>query len=225
MFLLPSRGTLFPHPLAVEGDIVGVTKSLNVERLQSAYLHGIFPWYNEGEPVLWWFPKPRAVLFPSKLRVHKSMRNVLNRRPWRVSWDRAFAEVIRHCAVVPRKGQRGTWITEEIQAGYIQLHHLGWAHSVEVWEGDALVGGLYGVLVGRVFFGESMFSLRSNASKYALIHMVRHLERRGLILIDVQQDTAHLRSLGAEVISAERFHHFMRQNRRYWLRYGSISFE
>jgi len=152
MVLLPSRGTLFPHPLAVEGHIVAMSRSLDIERLKSAYLHGIFPWYNEREPVLWWFPKPRAVLFPSSLRVHKSMRSLINRRPWSISWDRAFKEVIRNCAEVPRKGQRGTWITPQMQARYIELHQLGWAHSVEVWEGDVLVGGLYGVLVGRVFF-------------------------------------------------------------------------
>ncbi len=222
MYWLEDNGAIFPHPLLEPEPVIGITEGITTRRLKSAYSFGIFPWYSEGEPVLWWFPKERCVLRPDRLKIHKSMRNILNRKPFEVTFNQSFREVILACSRVPRKGQDGTWITEDIIDAYIRLHRQGWAHSVEVWQDGTLAGGLYGVLVGRVFCGESMFSLVSNASKYALIHLVHHLEPHGLQWIDAQQDTPHLRSLGAEIISAEAFFDIMKVNRKWQLKHGNL---
>ncbi len=222
MIWLEDESGLFPHPLSVEDEVIALTNGLSTKRLFSAYSHGIFPWYSEGQPVLWWFPKVRAVLYPDKLKIHKSMRSILLHPPFHISFNRNFEGVIQACSRIPRKDQDGTWITAEMVKSYIELHQQGWAHSVEVWQDDRLVGGLYGVLVGRVFYGESMFSTVSNASKFALIHLVQHLVPKGLQLIDVQQDTAHLRSMGAEVIPGETFYNLMRLNQKWYLSHGHI---
>ena len=183
--------------LAVGGD-------LRVERLLAAYRHGIFPWYNDDQPILWWSPDPRAVLFPERLKVSRSLGKTLRKHPFRVTADQAFAEVMAACGG-PRRGANGTWITPAIKQAYGRLHELGIAHSVESWRGDELVGGLYGVAIGRVFFGESMFSRETDASKVAFVYLVRQLQRWGYELIDCQVRTEHLVSLGAETIPRAEF--------------------
>ena len=184
--------------LAVGGDLAP-------ERILEAYRHGIFPWFSDDQPILWWSPDPRAVLFPEKLKVSRSLRKTLRRGTFRVSFDTAFTAVIRTCAETPRRGQGGTWITTEMQRAYIRLHQLGYAHSAESWDGDELVGGLYGMRIGNVFFGESMFSRRSDASKTAFVHLVRRMEQEGVLMIDCQVTTDHLLSLGAEEIPRAQF--------------------
>jgi leucyl/phenylalanyl-tRNA--protein transferase len=175
------------------------------ERLLAAYRRGIFPWYSAGEPILWWSPDPRMVLFPAELKIGVSFARVLRNRPYEVRLDTAFAQVVAACAEAPRKGQRGTWITAEMQSAYRRLFELGHAHSVETWVDGELAGGLYGVALGRAFYGESMFSRRRDASKIALAHLCVHLQRRGFGIIDCQMETAHLRSLGARPIPRREF--------------------
>lgn len=173
----------------------------------SAYYRGIFPWYDESQPVLWWCPDPRMVLFPKKLKVSKSMRSLLHKKAFQVTYNQDFEAVIENCAEIPRKGQHGTWITPEMKQAYIELRRLGFAVSVEVWQEGDLVGGLYGVYLRekKVFCGESMFTRVSNASKYGFITLVRKLAESGVELIDCQVYTAHLESLGAEEIPREDF--------------------
>lgn len=196
----------FPHPEYTDpSGILAVGGDLRPERLLLAYELGIFPWFNAEEPPMWWSPDPRMVLYPEKLKVSKSMRSLFKKDAFRVTADQAFEEVIRQCGSVPRPGQDGTWITPEIIYGYTELHRQGFAHSVEVWEGNALAGGLYGVSLGRAFFGESMFSKASNASKYGFISLVRRLADEGFELIDCQVYTDHLARLGAEEIPREVF--------------------
>ncbi|HHC72240.1 MAG TPA: leucyl/phenylalanyl-tRNA--protein transferase [Thiotrichales bacterium] len=184
--------------LAVGGD-------LSPRRVLAAYRRGIFPWYSQGQPILWWSPDPRAVLFPERLHISRSLRKRLRRRSYRVTLDLAFEAVIEACAAVPRPGQEGTWITSEMAEAYLRLHRLGYAHSVETWQAGRLVGGLYGVAMGRIFFGESMFSRETDASKVAFAHLVRHLRRYDYRLIDCQVETSHLLSLGAGNIPRDRF--------------------
>jgi leucyl/phenylalanyl-tRNA--protein transferase len=188
------------HPnglLAAGGD-------LSPERLLAAYRRGIFPWYSPGDPILWWCPDPRAVLFPGELHIGRTLRRTLRKRPYEVRADTAFAAVIARCSA-PRPGQRGTWITDEMQQAYIRLHELGVAHSVESWRDGELVGGLYGVALGRMFFGESMFSLASDASKVAFVHLVRQLVAWEFPLIDCQMRTDLLASFGARDIPRAQF--------------------
>lgn len=179
--------------LAAGGD-------LSTERLIKAYQNGIFPWYSEGEPILWWSPNPRFVLYPEQLKVSKSLAKNVRNSGLRISIDTAFAEVISNCAALPRKDQPGTWITEEMQQAYINMHKLGHAHSVECWQDNELVGGLYGFSSGQVFCGESMFSKQSNVSKIALVHLCRFIHHHGFKLIDSQVYTEHLERLGARMI-------------------------
>lgn len=187
--------------LAAGGD-------LSAERLLYAYRLGIFPWYSPGEPLLWWSPDPRTVLFPNEVKISRSLRRTLKSAGYEIRLDSAFAEVVAACAA-PREYGAGTWISDEMQTAYRRLHQLGYAHSVETWvelEGQStLVGGLYGVAIGRVFYGESMFSRVSNASKIALAHLCRLLERRGFVVIDCQMNTVHLASLGAREIPRQEF--------------------
>jgi leucyl/phenylalanyl-tRNA---protein transferase len=184
--------------LAVGGD-------LHPLRLLSAYRQGIFPWYEEGQPVLWWSPDPRAVLFIREFRLRRSLRKRLRNARLRVTVDQAFESVMRACAL-PRPGQPGTWITPDMLKAYTTLHSMGWAHSVEVWGSDGeLVGGLYGLALGQVFFGESMFSLRPDASKIGLATLACQLQRWGFEMIDCQQTTQHLVSLGAREIPRAMF--------------------
>ena len=183
--------------LAVGGD-------LSTARILAAYRHGIFPWFNQGEPILWWSPDPRMVLVPSAFKVSHSLKKILHSGQFKVSFDRAFTEVMWACAE-PRDGQAGTWIQPEMVAAYSELHRLGYAHSVETWLDDELVGGLYGVSIGKMFFGESMFSRRSNASKVALARLSQQLVRWEFGLIDCQMVTPHLASLGAEAVPRAEF--------------------
>lgn len=184
--------------------LLAVGGCLSQSRLLNAYRHGIFPWYNPGEPILWWSPDPRLVLLPDKLVISRSLRKTLRKNVFTVTFDQAFDQVIAACAD-PRKDVAGTWITAEINAAYKQLHQTGFAHSVEAWLGDELVGGLYGVALGQVFFGESMFHTRTDASKAAFATLVQQLKSWGYQLIDCQVHTRHLESFGAEEISRSYF--------------------
>lgn len=196
----------FPPVEKSESDgLLAVGGDLSPERLLMAYSSGIFPWYNDDEPILWWSPNPRMVLFPAELKVSKSMKQVLRRDKFTVTFDTAFEQVINACATVYRDGQWDTWIVPDMIAAYTQMHKLGHAHSVEVWREDKLVGGLYGIAIGKVFCGESMFSLESNASKTGFITLVQWLQAKGFGLIDCQVHTPHLESLGAKEIPRERF--------------------
>ncbi len=186
--------------LAMGGD-------LSVERLLDAYNLGIFPWYDASEPILWWSPDPRMVLFPENLKVSKSMRQLIKKEVFQVTYNQDFMAVIENCAVIKRDGQNGTWITQQIKDAYLKLHHLGIVQSVEVWQNDELVGGLYGIYLKekKVFCGESMFAKVSNASKYGFIRYVRKLKAEGVSLIDCQIYTEHLKSLGATEIPRKEF--------------------
>lgn len=202
IFRLDER-LVFPDPTLAEPDgLLAVGGDLSTKRLLLAYQHGIFPWYSADEPILWFSPHERFVLFAGDILVSKSMRKVLTSGQFKVTADTCFADVIEACSAVPREGQDGTWITEEMKAAYVQLHQLGFAHSIEVWEQERLVGGLYGVAVGDVFCGESMFSLVSNASKTALIHICRS---GAFKIIDCQVHSDHLESMGAQMISREEY--------------------
>ena len=178
---------------------------LTPQRLVMAYLKGIFPWYSPGEPILWWSPDPRMVLFPAEFKLSRSLRKTLRKANYRVRLDTRFKAIIEACARTSRKDQAGTWITPEIQAAYVKLHELGYAHSVETWLDDRLVGGLYGIAIGKMFYGESMFAHATDASKIALAHLVRFLADNGFGLIDCQMNTTHLASLGARDIPRSEF--------------------
>lgn len=191
-----------PQHLAEDDGLLAVGGDLSADRLLLAYTQGIFPWYSEETPILWYAPHERFVLYPERLRIAKSMKQILKSGKFSVSFDTAFDQVIHACSKIERAEQEGTWITKEMEEAYIKLHQLGKAHSVEVWENDKLVGGLYGVLQGKVFGGESMFSKASNASKIALIWLCQNVH---LNLIDCQVYTEHLESLGAEMISREEY--------------------
>lgn len=195
-----------------EEGIVAIGGDLSVERLILAYSKGIFPWYSDESPILWWSPDPRFVLFPSQLKISKSMRPLFNQNKFRVTFDQNFEEVIKNCQNISREDQPGTWITADMMKAYIKLHKKGYAHSVEVWLGKELVGGLYGVSLGKVFFGESMFAKVSNASKFGFITLVEHLKQKGFLLIDCQQETKHLESLGAVAIKRKDFIEFLNNN-------------
>lgn len=190
---------------ALDDGLLAAGGDLHPDRLLEAYKKGIFPWFSDDDPPLWWCPDPRFVLFPDELKVSKSMRPLLNRKAFDFRMDTAFEQVVRNCQQAPRPGQDGTWISEEVIQSYTALHHRGLAHSAEAWLDGELVGGLYGVLLGKVFFGESMFSHASNASKYAFIRWVEELKRRGILLIDCQVYTEHLESLGARMVPRREF--------------------
>lgn len=198
---------------STEEGIVAVGGDLSVERLILAYSKGIFPWYSSDKsPILWWSPDPRFVLFPENLIVSKSMRPYFNQNKFQVTWDQNFEDVIINCQKIDREDQPGTWITSKMLASYIQLHKKGYAHSVEVWLENELVGGLYGISLGKVFFGESMFAKVSNASKFGFISLVKQLKQKGFLLIDCQQETKHLESLGAAAIKRKDFIEFLKNN-------------
>ena len=184
--------------LAVGGD-------LSPERLIAAYRQGIFPWFEASQPILWWSPSPRAVLFPDRIYLSKSLKKRLRRKDYTVTCDQQFRRVMQHCADTPRAGQDGTWITDEMLQAYGELFDRGIAHSIETWQDGQLVGGLYGIAIGKVFYGESMFSLSTDASKVAFAHLAKQLENWGFAVIDCQVSNPHLTSLGAEEISREVF--------------------
>lgn len=198
LYFPPSTQTSPEGILAIGGD-------LSPERLLLAYQNGIFPWFNEDEPILWWCPEERMVLFFEDLKISKSMRNIINQKKFNITFNTAFREVITHCKKAFRKGQEGTWITNEMVEAYCKLNNLGIAKSVEVWQDNELVGGLYGIDLGHVFCGESMFSSASNASKVAFIYLAKQLEFAGYRLLDCQVYNDHLASLGCVEIDREDF--------------------
>jgi leucyl/phenylalanyl-tRNA--protein transferase len=207
MFYL-SQSLKFPNSSEADPDgLLAVGGDLTPERLLLAYNSGIFPWYENNQPILWWSPNPRMVLYPEKLKVSKSLQKLIKRETYEVTFNKAFSEVIKNCSSIKREGQGGTWITEDMEKAYIDLHKQGHATSVEVWRDTKLVGGLYGIDLPKkkVFCGESMFSSESNASKIGFYYLVSELAKKDYKLIDCQLYTAHLESLGAEEISRDLF--------------------
>ncbi len=197
---------IFPHPGLGNGDgLLAIGGDLSIDRLLLAYANGIFPWYDESSPIMWWSPNPRMILFPNKFKISKSLLQTVRNKGFKVSFDKNFDEVIKNCAELPRPGQSGTWITPEMQKAYIELHNEGFAHSVETWHDDRLVGGLYGISIGRVFFGESMFFTERDASKVAFYYLVERLKTWDFEVIDAQQDTLHMRRMGAELVKLDAF--------------------
>ena len=205
LYILDDELYFPPVDQALDDGLLAIGGDLSPERLLLAYRSGIFPWYSEDEPPMWWSPNPRFVLVPEELKVSKSMQQLLKRRAFEFRMDTAFEEVVRNCMHAPRPGQDGTWISEDIVQAYTTLHKMGHAHSAEVWRNGELLGGLYGIWLGDIFFGESMFSKVSNASKYAFINWVAYLHRQGVQLIDCQVYTEHLESLGARMITRDNF--------------------
>jgi leucyl/phenylalanyl-tRNA--protein transferase len=202
---LDDRLVFPPHHAARADGLLAVGGDLSIPRLLAAYRNGIFPWYGPDDPILWWSPDPRLILEPAELKIARSLRAIIRRGRFRVTFDADFRRVIHACATTPRKDALGTWIAPEVESAYNVLHDLGYAHSVEAWDGVELVGGLYGVALGRCFFGESMFSRRPDASKVALAALVGFLRVRDVSLIDCQVSSPHLMSLGAKEISRAEF--------------------
>lgn len=205
IFRLSSELLFPPVELSEPDGILAAGGDLSVERLLLAYRSGIFPWYSSGEPILWWSPDPRFVLFPEDLHISKSLKKVLNSNQFEITFDKAFPQVISHCRAKNRPNQEGTWITKEMIRAYVDLHRAGYAHSVEAWKDGILAGGLYGVSIGRVFFGESMFYLVENASKIAFVKLVEKLRSLGFLVIDSQVYTKYLETFGAKHIPREKY--------------------
>jgi len=204
LFVLDNKLYFPPVHLAEPDGLLAMGGDLSPERVLLAYRNGIFPWYEE-DPILWWSPNPRFVLFPDELKINKSIKPLLNRNEFDFTINKAFKEVISQCKMIDRPGQNGTWITFEIEKAFLKMHELGHAHSAEVWKNDELVGGIYGIKLGKVFFGESMFSKLSYASRYALIKYVEQLKQEGIELIDCQVYTEYLETFGARMIEGKKF--------------------
>lgn len=204
LFALDKELIFPPVHLAEPDGLLAMGGDLSPERLLLAYRQGIFPWY-EGDTVLWWSPHPRFVLFPQELKISKTIRSLISKNAFEFTINKAFPRVIHQCRNIKRPGQQGTWITPAVEKAYCKLHELGHAHSAEVWSGGKLAGGLYGIRIGKVFFGESMFSIESNASRYSFVKYVEQLKHEGVELIDCQVYTAYLESLGARMIDREDF--------------------
>jgi len=201
-----SEDLVFPSPyLASKEGLLAIGGDLSLNRLLLAYSNGIFPWYSEGEPILWWSPDPRLVLYPAELKVSRSLKKIIKQNAFEITMDRAFEEVITECARVRLENGEGTWIVADMIQAFCRLHESGLAHSVEVWQDNRLAGGLYGMSLGGCFFGESMFTRITNASKVALVALVKHLRPLGFALIDCQITTAHLTRFGAREISRSRY--------------------
>ncbi|MCD4728997.1 MAG: leucyl/phenylalanyl-tRNA--protein transferase [Bacteroidales bacterium] len=197
---------IFPDPkLADESGLLAVGGDLSSERLLLAYSKGIFPWYSKDDPIMWWSPDPRMILIPDTLKASKSLRQTIVKKGFEIKFDTQFEKVISSCSKTPRTDQDGTWITREMKQAYIQLHKLGFAHSVETYINNELVGGLYGISLGRAFFGESMFFKKRDASKIALYFLVQKLKEWDFHLIDAQVETGHLKSMGAQLVSRQKF--------------------
>ncbi|HTZ18039.1 MAG TPA: leucyl/phenylalanyl-tRNA--protein transferase [Dissulfurispiraceae bacterium] len=205
VFRLTDDLTFPPPELAEKSGLLAVGGDLSTDRLVLAYSMGIFPWYSDGYPILWWSPDPRLVLLPEELQISRSLRQAIKKGIYKITIDKAFDRVIRECSEIPRKHEDGTWITHDMIVAYMGLHSAGYAHSVEAWLGDELAGGLYGVLLGRAFFGESMFARKSNASKVAFALLVRQLGEGGIELIDCQVTTSHLKQFGAREMPRSEF--------------------
>ena len=204
-FLQPDTDTFPDVELSDSTGFLAFGGKLSQQSLLNAYRKGIFPWYNDNEPICWYSPNPRFVLFPEKLKISSSMKSVFNKKTFSFSVDTAFEKVIKNCRLAKRKGEPGSWITDDVEQAYTQLFKKKLAHSAEAWHGKELAGGLYGVQIGKVFFGESMFASESNASKFAFIKYVQLLQKRGIELIDCQVYTPHLESMGAELIPRKDF--------------------
>jgi leucyl/phenylalanyl-tRNA--protein transferase len=204
LFVLDKTLYFPPAHFAEHDGLLAMGGDLSPERLLLAYRNGIFPWYEE-EPILWWSPDPRFVLFPSELKINKSIKPLLKRNEFDFTINKAFKAVIVQCKNIDRPGQDGTWITDEVEKAYLKMHELGYAHSAEVWKDGELVGGFYGIKLGKVFFGESMFSKISNASRYAFIKYIEQLKKEGIELIDCQVYTEYLESFGARMITGKEF--------------------
>ena len=212
MFILNNELYFPPLAIADEDGLLAVGGDLSTARLLLAYQSGIFPWFNEGEPICWWSPDPRFILYPQEIKISNSMKTVLQNGRFRFTINKAFERVIQNCKTSSRKGQDGTWISPAMQKAYITLHELGYANSAEAWHNGELVGGLYGIRMGNIFFGESMFSLQNNASKFAFIKYVQQLQRENVELIDCQLHTNHLESLGAKMIDRKLFSEILAAN-------------
>lgn len=220
-----SRALVFPPPEGAVDGLVAVGGDLSPERLLLAYRSGIFPWYDEGLPILWHSPDPRCVFVLDELHVGRTLRRVLARGTYEVRYDREFARVIHACRTADRPGQHGTWITDDMERAYVRLHELGYAHSVEAWEGEELAGGLYGVSLGRMFFGESMFALRPNASKVALLSLAERMRSWGARIIDAQVPTPHTVGMGAVEWPRDEFLRVLSQELAHPTRKGNWSAE
>lgn len=205
VFLLSDTIAFPPPHLATKEGLLAVGGDLTQERLLLAYRTGIFPWFSDGDPILWWSPDPRLVLYPNELRVSKTLRKIMKKAVFHVTMDRAFSEVINRCRQIRAQNKEGTWIVDDMIEAYCRLHESGFAHSVEAWHDEELAGGLYGVSLGRCFFGESMFTQKSNASNVALVHLVQHLKEHAFDMIDCQIRTQHLMRFGAREIPRDRF--------------------
>lgn len=208
--MIPWLGPDAPFPpietaLAEPNGLLAASRDLTPQRVLDAYSNGIFPWYSGDQPVLWWSPDPRMVLFVDEFHIARSLRRRVQRQPFEIRSDTAFRSVMEHCATARRPGQSGTWITPEIMDAYTVIHEQGNAHCVEAWRDGALVGGLYGIAMGRMFFGESMFANEPDASKIALVHLIAMLRARDIPLVDCQQETVHLASFGARLIPRRMF--------------------
>ena len=212
MFLLSNELYFPPVTEADEEGILAIGGDLSTQRLLLAYRNGIFPWYTDDEPIIWWCPNPRFVLFPDEIKISKSMRAVIKKQTYSFTINNCFNNVIKNCKTINREGQSDTWISEEVIDAYTNLHNLGYALSAETWKNNKLVGGLYGVKMGNIFFGESMFSLSPNASKFAFIQLVQYLKNEGVKLIDCQVYTNHLESLGAKMIDRNDFMRLLEQH-------------
>ena len=225
IYQLPKE-PLFPHPSeAVADGLLAVGGDLSPQRLVAAYASGIFPWYGDDDPILWWSPDPRLVLYPEKFKVSKSLQHKIKQKTFDIRVDFAFEEVINSCKRVPRKEQDGTWITGEMKEAYIKMHELGLAHSIEVWEENKLVGGLYGLSLGKIFFGESMFHKRTDASKIAFYYLSRMAIKWQFSIIDCQVSNPHLLSLGAEEISRDLFLDILSESENTPTRQGRWNFK
>ncbi|SFV54433.1 Leucyl/phenylalanyl-tRNA--protein transferase [hydrothermal vent metagenome] len=207
-YSIPPLGSsyIFPNPrYSADEGLLAFGGDLSPNRILTAYRKGIFPWFSEDDPILWWSPNPRMVLYPEEFKVNKSFKRFLRQERYKIKFDNAFEDVINYCSSVERDGQNGTWLLDDMKNAYIELYKMGFAHSIEVYEDDVLVGGLYGLSMGRVFFGESMFSLKSNASKVAFKALSDVLNSRGYDFIDCQVKNDYLAQMGAKNISRDRF--------------------
>jgi len=217
MYILNKELFFPPVEFADEDGMFAIGGDLSTERLLLAYRSGIFPWYNEDQPILWWWTSPRLMIQPNEVRISHSLRNILNQNTFHVTFNSDFVGVIHGCKEVKRKNQDGTWIMPEIIDAFTDLHRLGYAHSVEVYKNEKFVGGLYGMALGKIFFGESMFAVEPNASKVAFVHLCRHLQLKGFDWIDCQQDTPHMRSFGGRLIESDDFLNVLRENQLFML--------
>ncbi len=208
-----SNALIFPeNHLATSDGLLAVGGDFSIDRMLLAYRKGIFPWYEKGQPIMWWSPNPRFVLKPNSLKVSKSLKQSIRNRGFKVTFNQNFSQVLKGCKTINRKGQYGTWLTNELIQSLNGLHQLGWSHSVEVWLNDQLIAGVYGLAFGKIFFGESMFSTITDASKVGFVALVEQLKQQNFELIDCQIFTPHLASFGAELIPLEQFNQFLDNN-------------